>query len=174
MKTKQLKKFDPVALFGTEWSIESNVKTPTHFNFSQIHAKSYLVGEECWLSGNQVLERQIAAGDTPLSADVAQYFKDNPSEYPEEWKGKAVFFDGTILRGPDGHRCTVYAFWDVNSGTVKLYYDWLDINRNAIHPSALLASSEMLETDTLSSGLRLKKLEEFEKEVRAALEKLNA
>lgn len=155
----KLPTFDPVKEFGAGWTIESNVKTSPSFDISQSVLRTYLTGGELYVTGNQVRERQTAAGDTPLSADVAQYFYDNPSKYPESWKGKYVFFDGTILRSPGGRRFTVYAFWNVVAGTVKLDYNWLDIHRNADDPSALLASSEMLGTGARSFELRLKKVE---------------
>ena len=43
-----------------------------------------------------------------------------------------------ILRSPNGNRYALYSVW--NDGGVKLNYNWLDNNRNADNPSALLAT----------------------------------
>lgn len=52
-----------------------------------------------------------------LNANVLDYLLAHPELIPEEWKGKYIFFWGTIYRGSDGHlgvRCLRWggARWD--------------------------------------------------------------
>lgn len=46
-----------------------------------------------------------------LNANVLDYLLAHPDLIPEEWKGKAVFFWGTIYRDRDGSLCVRYLCW---------------------------------------------------------------
>jgi len=46
-----------------------------------------------------------------LNACVLDNLLANPNLIPEEWKGKAVFFWGTIYRESDGNLCVRYLCW---------------------------------------------------------------
>lgn len=60
-------------------------------------------------TGNDV-RRELS--DKPcLNANVLDYLLSNPHLIPEEWKGKAVFFWGTIYRLPGGHLCVRCLQW---------------------------------------------------------------
>ncbi len=77
-------------------------------------------------------------GKKVLNANVLEYLLKNPRAIPEEWKGKYVFFWGTIYRRSDGRlyvRCLV---WD-GSQWYWSYY-WLDIDFNGLNPAAVAAS----------------------------------
>ncbi|HEY4477351.1 MAG TPA: hypothetical protein VJB56_01875 [Candidatus Paceibacterota bacterium] len=73
-----------------------------------------------------------------LNANVLDYLLAHPDFIPEWWKGKAVFFWGTIYRNSYGNLCVRYLCfygdrWDWN-------YDWLGIDWNVSYPADLLAS----------------------------------
>jgi hypothetical protein len=72
------------------------------------------------------------------NANVLDFLLKNPHLIPEEWKGKYVFFWGTIYRSSDGHLCVRYLSW----GGVRWdwHYDWLDDDWHDVSPAALLAS----------------------------------
>jgi len=63
---------------------------------------------------------------------------------PEAWKQKIdgnttfIFFDGTILRNPDGRRCVLGLYWD--GGRWDWRYYWLGRGWDVGSPSAVLAS----------------------------------
>lgn len=62
------------------------------------------------ISGNDL--RKLLANEQVLNANVLDYLLANPHLIPEEWKGKAVFFWGTIFRHSDGNLCVRYLRWN--------------------------------------------------------------
>ena len=82
--------------------------------------------------------RQKLQGEPVLNANILDYLLANPQLIPEEWKGKAVFFWGTIYRYRHsyGHLFVRYLYWD---GEQWLWdYRWLDFDFLGGHPAALL------------------------------------
>lgn len=70
------------------------------------------------VKGNK-LRKELA--DKPvLNASVLDYLLANPHLIPEEWKGKAVFFWGTIYRHSDGSLDVRYLDW----GGGRWGWDW--------------------------------------------------
>lgn len=73
---------------------------------------------ELWLSRNQLngeiegnkLLKELASQPV-LNANVLDFLLANPDLIPEEWKGKAVFFWGTIYRCPFGFSYVRYLCW---------------------------------------------------------------
>ena len=73
-----------------------------------------------------------------LNANVLDYLLANPHLIPEEWKGKYVFFWGTVYRGRDGSLCVRCLSWDDGRwdwGDFWLGHSWYDNG-----PAALRAS----------------------------------
>ncbi|PIR99236.1 hypothetical protein COT87_00525 [Candidatus Collierbacteria bacterium CG10_big_fil_rev_8_21_14_0_10_44_9] len=74
---------------------------------------------ELWLSPNQQNSKHIEgnklrkelANQPVLNANVLDFLLANPDIIPYEWKGKAVFFWGTIYRSPSGSSCVRYLYW---------------------------------------------------------------
>jgi hypothetical protein len=62
------------------------------------------------IGGNKL--REALAGKPVLNACVLDYLIANPHLIPEEWKGEAVFFWGTIYSHPDGCLCVCCLIWD--------------------------------------------------------------
>lgn len=87
------------------------------------------------IEGNK-LRKELA--DQPVyNANLLDYLLDNPHLIPEEWKGKAVFFWGTIYRNSGDNLCVRYLIWD--GGHWRQGSSWLD-NFDADRPSAVAAS----------------------------------
>lgn len=59
-----------------------------------------------------------------LNACVLDYLLANPHLIPEDWKGKAVFFWGTIFRFADGSLCVRFLVWEL--GEWRSYCALLD------------------------------------------------
>ena len=51
-------------------------------------------------------------GESVMGAHLLDFYLANPHLIPEEWKGKATFFWGTIYRDSDGNLCVRYLCWD--------------------------------------------------------------
>ncbi len=78
------------------------------------------------------------ANEPVLPANVLDFYLANTNVIPAEWKGKAVFFWGTIYRGSDGGLCVRFlcfgrSGWD--SRCLWLGHDW-----DGGRPAALCAS----------------------------------
>lgn len=82
------------------WNKESQ-KDALHLDKGQKNGK--------WIEGNKL--RKALAKQSVLNANVLDYLLANPHLIPEEWKGKAIFFWGTIYRGRDGRLCVRCLVW---------------------------------------------------------------
>ncbi len=101
---------------------------------------------ELWLTNGQkngkVLEgnklRKEMAKKVPFNACVLDYLLANPHLIPEEWKGKYVFFWGTVYRDRDGDLCVRYLCW--RGGRWGWGGSWLGSAWGDRSPAALRAS----------------------------------
>ena len=98
-----------------------------------------------WITGVERLERLKEAGYIRLDAKVFQTFWENKHCIPELWKEKVngntryIFFDGTVLRAPNGHRYVLILYWSDGEwhwDVARLSSSW-----SAGYPSAVLVSS---------------------------------
>ena len=69
--------------------------------------------------------RQELEGQPVLNANVLDYLIVHPELIPDEWKGKYVFFWGTIYRDRDGGLYVRYLDW-LGGGRWFWGYGWLD------------------------------------------------
>jgi len=93
------------------WSVEEHQKGGT-FKWNAANVALHLdKGQKNgkWIEGNKL--RKALAGKPVLNANVLDYLIANPHLIPEEWKGKVVFFWGTIYRDRDGRLYVRYLFW---------------------------------------------------------------
>jgi hypothetical protein len=88
------------------------------------------------IKGNDL--RKELESELVLNANVLDYLLANPHLIPEEWKGKYVFFWGTIYRNSDGILYVRYLLWDGDRW--RWSFLWLDRGWNDDDPAALLAS----------------------------------
>ena len=87
--------------------------------------------------GGHDLRKELA--DKPvLNANVLDYLLAHPELIPDAWKGKYLYFWGTIYRDSDGSLCVRCLYW--SDGRWDWGYDWLGRRFGGQGPSALLAS----------------------------------
>lgn len=85
------------------------------------------------IEGNK-LRKQL--GNEPvLPATLLDYLLANPHLIPEEWKGKAVYFWGTIYRAQFGNLCVRCLIW--RDGQWRAYYGYLFHGWDDLSPAAL-------------------------------------
>ncbi len=89
-----------------------------------------IVGNELRL---KLKDRQI------YNANLLDFYLKNPRLIPEEWKGKAVFFWGTIYRDSDGDLCVRCLVWSGCGWDWDFY--WLGFNFRDFGPAAVPASN---------------------------------
>ena len=134
--------FDPVKFIGQEGcTIEEEDERSlaiTMVNLADISLETTLKeSDNGRVQGEEKLRRLKDSGVIRLDAKVFQFFWDNKHFIPESWKGKVVYFDGTVLRSPSGSRCVLCLFW--TGGAWDWYCLWLDRGWLAARPSAVLA-----------------------------------
>lgn len=83
--------------------------------------------------------REHLKAKTVLNADLLDYLLKNPTLIPEDWKGKFVFFWGTIYRDPDGRLYVRYLRW--GGGQWRWVYRWLGGGWDSDDPAAVRASN---------------------------------
>jgi hypothetical protein len=87
--------------------------------------------------GGHKLRKELE--DKPvLNACVLDYLLAHPDLIPESWKGKVVFFWGTIYRSADGGLYVRCLYWD--GGRWSWDCLWLGLDWHGGHPAAALAS----------------------------------
>lgn len=85
------------------------------------------------VSGNE-LQKKLA--DLPvLNAVMLDWYLAHPERIPETWKGKLVFFWGTIYRGASGRLCVRYLRWYGRRWDWD--YDWLGSSFYSDYPAAV-------------------------------------
>jgi hypothetical protein len=77
-------------------------------------------------------------GQSVLPAHVLDYLLKHPELIPEFWKGKVIFFWGTIYRDAGGRLCVRDLLWDGDRWDWN--YNWLDNDWYENNPSAVSAS----------------------------------
>jgi hypothetical protein len=157
LRVNRAELFDPAKLFGNGWTIwmgpadgdglkgesEQDPRSIAlaEVDLSKIALATCLKNRETYTSGNERLVRLKAQMSKSIRLDpaFAVALKEHPEQFPADWKGNYVFFDGAVLRSPLGRRCALCADWfDVK---VVLFYFWLGYDRYAYDPSAVLASA---------------------------------
>ena len=69
------------------------------------------------------------------NANQLDWYLAHPDQIPEEWKGKFIFFWGTIYRNADGKLCVRCLHW--LGGRWDWYYDWLGSGFDSDNPAAV-------------------------------------
>jgi hypothetical protein len=89
-----------------------------------------------WVEGNEL--RKKLSRLSVLNANLLDYLLAHQELIPESWKGKAVFFWGTIYRHPHGRLMVRCLGW--GGGQWYWGYDWLDGGFGGDDPAAVRAS----------------------------------
>jgi len=78
--------------------------------------------------------RKELENEPVLNANVLDYLLAHPELILEEWKGKYIFFWGTIYRGSGGRLYVRYLRW--GGGAWNWGYNWLDDSWDSYYPVA--------------------------------------
>ena len=155
------KLFNPAEFIGAGWSVwrgpvngnglegdeERDLRsaTLTELDINQVQLVTHLKGRELVTIGEERIKRLKTDGRIRLDENVFQAFWNNKDLIPARFKERVngniqfIFFDGIVLRGPDGYRFALYLYFG-DDGSWLWYYSWLDRARGARNPSAVLAS----------------------------------
>ena len=138
-----------------DWTIESHDTSLGKIDPTKIELYLDESQKSGYIEGNKLLGK---LKDKPvLNATVLDYLFEHQELIPESWKGKYVYFWGTVYHGSSGNlyvRCLY--FYD---GAWRRDSDWLDIGWFGSAPAALLASPSSSESKSLVLEKRVKELE---------------
>lgn len=152
--------FNPAEFIGTGWTIwkgpvdgdglsgeedrDERSFALTEFDPATILLEICIRNRETRITGEERILRLKVAGRIRLDAGIFHFFWRNQQLIPKEWKKKingemaSIFFDGMTLRSPYGGRYALYLYF--GDGRWVWGCDWLDDDRDASYPSAVLAS----------------------------------
>ena len=114
IKIDRSQPFNPAELIGAGWAIAEQDELSlalSEVNLDNVHLVTTLKDGENSVQGEEKLRRLKATGEIRLDAKVFQTLWENKELIPKSWKGKRVYFDGTILRDPYGRRFVLYLCW---------------------------------------------------------------
>lgn len=119
------------------WKVEEHQKG-SQFKFDATKVEFYLSAaqKKGSIEGNKL--RKELVGKPVLNANVLDYLLKNPHLIPDEWKGKYLFFWGTVYRDSDGGLYVRYLRW--HGGRWGWGSGWLGYGWNGGDPAALRAS----------------------------------
>ncbi len=107
--------------------LQNRVKGQYKLDFTR--TKLFLVKKQKkgGIEGNELRKKMIKKGVLP--ANVLEYLLNNQNLIPEEFKGKCIFFWGTIYIDLSGRLCTRYLHWNGikwDWGSIWLNVGWHD------------------------------------------------
>ena len=155
------KPFNPAEFIGKGWSIwrgpadgnglegeeerDSRSATLTELNLDKVQLVTRFKRGESVTTGEERIKCLRTDGRVRLDENAFQTFWENREQLPARFKERVngniqfIFFDGVVLRSPRGVRYTLCLYF--NSGGSWFWgCGWLDSDRYAGSPSAMLAS----------------------------------
>jgi len=115
------------------WKVESHLKGG-QFKFDPTKVRLHLDEEQLngkWINGTK-LHLKLKA--LPIyNANLLDFYLKNPHLIPEEWKGKFIYFWGTIYRDADGCLYVRYLCWRGEGWRWR--YDWLECDWRGFVPA---------------------------------------
>jgi hypothetical protein len=117
------------------WKVEEHIKGG-QFKWDSSQIEPYL--DKSQKNGKSIVGnklRELLAGKSALNANVLDYLLANTELIPEEWKGKYIFFWGTVYRHSDGRLYVRYLYWHGDGWS--WYYYWLGYGFDGNDPAAL-------------------------------------
>lgn len=127
---------DPFLAQG--WMVEKHTKGG-RFQWDVSKVELWLANgqkNDTLIQGNKL--RKELAKKSNFNANVLDYLLANSHLIPEEWKGKKVFFWGTVYRDPLGNQCVRYLYW--SGGRWRSHYNGPNCYWDDNNPAALRAS----------------------------------
>ncbi len=117
-----------------DWSAEEHKKGGLlKFNPAKISLFLSKDQKKCSISGND-LRKELSVKPV-MNANVLDYLLAHPELIPGEWKGKFIFFWGTIYRDSGGRLCVRYLRWRGSEWSWR--YSWCDDDFDSDNPAAL-------------------------------------
>ena len=120
------------------WSVEKHIEGG-QFEWNPTRVKLYLAKSQKHgklVEGHKI--RMALEGKLVLNANVLDYLLAHRELIPDEWKGKSIYFWGTIYRGSGGRLYARYLCW--NNGEWGWGYGWIDCGFDENDPAAVLAA----------------------------------
>lgn len=142
-------RFRAEKFIGNDWSVfdkETDTRSIaiTKLDLTKVRLMEVTNSGTC-ISGEEWLKHLKALGLVRLDANIFLTLWYNQHLIPEFWKEKnvdgnsrCIFFDGTILRDPDGGRQVLYLYW--GDGAWGWNIKWLINDRRDYESSAVIAS----------------------------------
>lgn len=120
------------------WKVEEH-KQGGQFEWDPTKVALHLAdGQQNGIVGTEL--RKLLEGQPVMNANLLDYLLKNPQLIPEDWKGKAAFFWGTVYRFDGGRLCVRYLLWN---GSVWFWCrSWLVDSFVAFNPAFVLAASQ--------------------------------
>jgi hypothetical protein len=116
------------------WTVEEHIPGG-QLDFSSAKVKLYLAKKqkEGFVVGNDL--RKELRNKSVMNANVLDWYLAHSKKIPNAWKGKYVFFWGTIYRNADGVLYVRCLYWDGNQWDWNC--SWLDSNFYSNSPAAV-------------------------------------
>ena len=155
------KPFNPAEFIGVGWSIwrgpadgnglkgeeERDLRSAmlTELDLDQVQLVTCLKRGESVITGEERIKRLKADGRICLDENAFKAFWENREQLPARFKERVndniqfIFFDGVVLRRPDGNRYTLFLYF-YGLGSWDWGCRWLGCDRGASSPSAVFAS----------------------------------
>jgi hypothetical protein len=125
---------DSAPFIPNGWSVEEHKKSG-FFKFDPAKISLYLSKKQKKGSiGGHDLRKELS-NKPVMNANILDYLLDHPELIPEEWKGKYIFFWGTIYRDSDGNLYVRCLYW--RGSEWRWSYDWLGSDFDSDDPAAL-------------------------------------
>jgi len=141
------KPFNPAEFISKGWTIDEEDEHSlvlTQVNLADVRLEHMLKKDESRIKGEERLRRLKSTDYVRLDAKIFQTLWENQALIPEIWKQRTdgnttfIFFDGSILRSPDGNRYVLYLCWNDDRWLWRCR--WLERDWAVHDPSAVLAS----------------------------------
>lgn len=130
--------FDAAPFLPDGWKVEEHQKGGA-FKWNAAKVKLHLSKNQ---QGGKIIQgnklRDELKTQTVFNANVLDYLLANPHLIPEEWKGKYVFFWGTVYSHSSGSLCVRCLYW--RDGGWRWSFRWLCRGWYGRRPAALSAS----------------------------------
>lgn len=121
--------------FDPEDQLQNQVHGQVEWNLKkfQLYLSEHQTTGKKWIGGKD-LQKELES-HLVYNANALDYLLVHPELIPEEWKGKCVFFWGTIYRDSDGPLCVRCLCWHGESWDWGC--DWLDYDFFSYSPAAV-------------------------------------
>lgn len=117
------------------WTVEQHIAGSENFELDMSKLSLYLSDKQKggYIEGVEL--RKELKGKLVMNANLLDYFLEHQDLIPKDWKGKNIFFWGTIYRNSNGNLCCRYLSWDGSKWDWG--YNWFGLHFIASHPAMI-------------------------------------